>query len=101
MEYVFEEGDEHSDQLWKQVRKDFGQYPIFRKKLGEVTKPEDLSTPLQVGDFAAYELGKFFGTVDPDVDKLFEDFRKSFLFLGLGNIDNHWGNYKSWGFGPN
>src|SRR5258708_3440574 len=77
MEYVFEDGDEHSDQLWKQAKEDFGKYPHFRKKVPDVSNPDEPTTPLQVGDFAAYEIGKFYSTIDPERAELFEKFRVS------------------------
>jgi hypothetical protein len=91
MEYIFEEGDEHAGQLSDAVRRYKGQYPIFRRKREEETQPSNLLTPLQVGDFAAYEIGKFYGVVDPAQNKLFERMRTSFeLFRG---IPTRWGQW--------
>jgi len=90
MEYIFEEGDEYSGQLSERVRQDFGKYPLFRPKI--ITADSSIErpvTPLQIGDFAAYEIGKFYSLIDPDVNRLFEKFRASFRLLG--NIPQQWG----------
>jgi len=89
MEYVFEDGDEYSDQLWRQVKTDFGRYPLFRKKLPDKPSAEEPSTPLQVGDFAAYEIGKFYTTIDPIRNQLFGKFRESFRLIE--SLPQQWG----------
>jgi hypothetical protein len=89
MEYIFECGDDYADQLRKAVRAEFGKEPIFRPKLPNEKCPNDRPlTPLQVGDFAAYELGKFFGLID-DASELFVRFRTSFGLLGV--VGHKWG----------
>ncbi len=47
-------------------------------------------TPLQAGDFLAYEIGKLYSTLDPDRDKLFEKFRGSFQLVS--SITAKWGD---------
>jgi hypothetical protein len=90
MEYIFEEGDEYYGQLSERVRQDFGKYPLFRPKIVTDDTPNQRPvTPLQVGDFAAYEIGKFYSLIDPDMNRLFEKFRGSFRLLG--DIPQSWG----------
>jgi|SRR5208282_5813155 len=89
MEYVFEEGDEHTGQFWQRCKEWYGKYPIFRKKVDDRATPEKPVTPLQVADIAAYEIGKFYVTVDPQVEALFHRFRTTFALLG--NIHHMWG----------
>ena len=88
MEYVFEEGDEHAGQLGQRCKEWYGKYPIFRKKIDDAASIEPV-TPLQVADIAAYEIGKFYMTVDPEVEAFFLHFRTTFSLLGA--IPHHWG----------
>jgi hypothetical protein len=61
---------------------------FFQKKIAEA--PTDVPvTPLQVGDIAAYEIGKAYSLLNPEVEDLFVRFRISFGLLG--NIPHHWG----------
>jgi hypothetical protein len=90
IEYVFEDGDDHQDQLRERISRDFGKEPIFRKKRQATAKLEELVTPLQVADFAAYEIGKAYGILNPDFGKPFERFRQS-LFLLSRVGDRRWG----------
>jgi hypothetical protein len=92
MEYVFEEGDDYAEQLRQQIKKDYGKEPIFRKKRDPGAKIDELLTPLQVGDFVAYEIGKAYGVFDPTVEALFESIRKPLLFLGQVGA-HRWGHY--------
>jgi hypothetical protein len=90
LEYIFESGDAYADQLRTAVNKEYGNEPIFRPKLPNGTCPNDRPlTPLQIGDFAAYELGKFFGLIDDKSEKLFLRFRTSFGLLGV--VGHKWG----------
>jgi len=90
MEYVFEEGDRYAGQLRQRCKEYFGTYPIFRPKLSDDDSArEELVTPLQVGDIAAYEIGKAYVGLDPGTEDPFERFRTSFLMLG--DIPNRWG----------
>lgn len=89
IEYVFEEGDQHADQLRKTIYDKFGKYPLFRKKFGDQQTPKLPTTPLQVGDFAAYELQKAYSILDAANADLFDRFRTSFLLLG--SIPHKWG----------
>ena len=74
--YVFEKGDDHWGQLSDRIKADTGQAPI----------PEPKRTnPLQVADFAAYEVRKAYLGLDSELSKVFEGFRKSFLAIGQGN----------------
>jgi hypothetical protein len=45
---------------------------------------------LQIGDFLAYEIGKFYSIVDPEVEALFGKFRESFRLVG--SLPQQWGN---------
>jgi hypothetical protein len=47
-----------------------------------------------VGDFLAYEIGKFYCIVDPERDKLFEKFRESFRLVG--SVTPKWGDLSSY-----
>lgn len=92
IEYVFEKGDAHVDQLSKMVRQHHGKSPIFKPKREEGSERGGIPlTPLQVGDFAAYEIGKFYGVVDRDNDGLFERLRVSFDLLR--GMTNRWGQW--------
>jgi hypothetical protein len=95
MRYIFEDGDQHSGQLSERAREDFGQSPIFVPKLRDKRASRHLTdnyplTPLQVGDFAAYEIGKFYSIVDPGVEELFEKFRESFRLIAP--LPQQWGD---------
>ena len=90
MEYVFEEGDQYAGQFWQRCNDWYGKYPIFREKRDDNATAEEPVTPLQVADIAAYEIGKFYKTVDPAAEMLFQTFRASFTLLG--NIPHHWGS---------
>jgi Protein of unknown function (DUF3800) len=81
VEYVFESGDDHWDQLRKRMLADYKQEPIARAK--------EAASPLQVADFAAYEVGKAYRTIEQK-DELFTDFRNSLGLLSV-NIPHHWG----------
>jgi hypothetical protein len=64
--------------------------PIPRKKLDD--DQNSLARPLQLSDFAAYEVRKAYVGFDEESEALFRDFRKSFLMLAKtpaiwGNID--------------
>jgi hypothetical protein len=87
MEYVFEEGDEHFGQLSDRLLQTYGQRPIPRKKIE--SDPNKLARPLQVSDFAAYEVRKAYVGLDAESEAVFQAFRKSFLLLG--NIPATWG----------
>ncbi len=51
MEYIFEDGDDYSDQLRKRIKQAFGKEPIFRPKILTRDSPNERPvTPLQVGD---------------------------------------------------
>jgi hypothetical protein len=92
IEYVFEDGDHGWGQLQERVKEDYGKSPLFRPKIPRKTRlsgPIVPLTPLQVGDFIAYEVGKFYGTLDRESAQLFEQFRKSFLLIG--EIPHKWG----------
>jgi len=58
------------------VKEQFGKAPIPEPKR---------SAPLQVADFAAYEVRLAYSRLDPEVAKIFEGFRKSFLAIGQAN----------------
>jgi hypothetical protein len=88
IEFVFEEGDEHFNQLSDRLLEHFGQRPIPRKKIE--SDPNKLARPLQVSDFAAYEVRKAFVRFDAESEALFERFRNSFLLLA--RIPATWGN---------
>lgn len=91
LECVFEEGDEHTGQLWQRCKEWYGGYPSFKKKV--VKNPTDVAvTPLQVGDIAAYEIGKAYSLLDPEIEDLFVRFRTSFGLLG--NVPHHWGQIR-------
>jgi hypothetical protein len=97
IEYVFEEGDEGVGQLSERVREEYGKYPVFRPKIpSKGTKPLKDSdvvvplTPLQVGDFTAYEVGKVTSILDLESARLCERFRTSFLLIG--DISHTWGS---------
>jgi len=91
LEYLFEDGDEpsHQSQLRQRCKEWYDQYPIFRKKLGDPAKPQELFTPLQVGDIAAYEIGKAYSLLDPGAEELWVRFRTSFGLLA--HIPHTWG----------
>ena len=88
-DWVFEEGDQYSAQLCERCRERHGNCPVFRGKVDERVTPELPITPMQVADILAYEIGKFYGTIDPRVDELFQHFRTSFALLT--NIPRMWG----------
>ncbi len=81
MEYVFESGDEHWGQLRNRIKEDYGHEPLLRKKTQ--------ATPLQLADFAAYEVRKAYVGLDAENAKLFERFRASFSLIGT--IQSKWG----------
>jgi len=90
IEFVFEEGDEHFGQLSDRLLKNFGHRPIPRKK--QESDPDKIARPLQVSDFAAYEVRKAYIGFDEESEALFQKFRNSFLLLSKmpatwGNID--------------
>jgi len=87
MEYVFEEGDEHFGQLSDRLFQTYGQRPIPRKKME--SDPNKIARPLQVADFAAYEVRKAYVGLDAESEAVFQAFRKSFLLLGT--IPATWG----------
>lgn len=89
LEYVFEDGDQHAGQLWQRCIEWYGEHPIFRQKLNDDANSKECVTPLQVGDIAAYEIGKAYSLLDPDVEALFVHFRTSFGLLG--NVPHRWG----------
>jgi hypothetical protein len=89
MEYIFEEGDEPAGQLLERCKEWYGQYPIFRKKIDDAASVEQPVTPLQVGDIAAYEIGKVCSMFDPEVEALYQHFRTSFGLLGA--TPHKWG----------
>ncbi len=83
---TFEEGDDHWGQLSDRVKEEFGQRPIPEPKTSERARP------IQVADFAAYEVRKAFVGLDEESDKLFQSFRKS--FLAIGEMPHTWGDLK-------
>jgi hypothetical protein len=90
IEFVFEEGDEHFGQLSDRLLENFGHRPIPRKKIE--SDPNKMARPLQVSDFAAYEVRKAYIGFDEESEALFQKFRNSFLLLSKmpatwGNID--------------
>jgi hypothetical protein len=92
LEYVFEDGDQHAGQLWQRCKEWYGEHPIFRQKLSDDVNSNNfkqLVTPLQVGDIAAYEIGKAYSLLDPNVEALFVHFRTSFGLLG--SVPHKWG----------
>ncbi len=88
IEFVFEEGDQNFGQLSDRLLENFGRRPIPRKKVDP--DPTKLTRPLQVADYAAYEVRKAYVGLDEEQEELFEGFRKSFLLLS--KIPATWGN---------
>jgi hypothetical protein len=88
IEFVFEEGDPSFGQLSERLLENFGHRPIPRKKLDP--DPTKLTRPLQVADYAAYEVRKAYVGLDEEEEELFEGFRKSFLLLS--RVPAKWGN---------
>lgn len=68
MQYVFEYGDEHFEQLKKVVEKETGIVPVEQKK-------RDV-TPCQAADFAAYEVLKAYRLLKLEPGKIFEKYRE-------------------------
>ena len=90
IEYIFECGDPHRGQLRDAVYLKYGVEPIFRKRD---------NVPLQVADFAAYEVLKLYRRLSVETDRLFETVRASFRRLWA--IPAIWGqleeaNLRSW-----
>jgi len=95
MQYIFEDGDQYKGQLRTWCEKEYGKEPIFRKKVSKSPRGDEYPlTPLQVGDFLAYEIGKFYSIVDPERDALFEKFRESFRLVG--SITPKWGELSAY-----
>jgi hypothetical protein len=82
MEFVFEAGDEHWGQFHQRMLEDYNQAPI--------PKTKDQATPLQLADFAAYEIRKVYQSVEDEGIQPMR-FRNS-LGLLLVNIDHRWGH---------
>jgi len=84
IEYIFEFGDDHFDQLKQMVEKELGIVPIERRKRD--------ATPCQAADFAAYEILKAYRLLELETDKLFERYRESFKLLHA--IPAKWGQFE-------
>lgn len=83
IEYIFERGDQHRGQLMDAVERVTGTVPIFRDKLKY--------SPLQVADYAAFEMYSAYKQYRVDTHKLFERIRVSFGLLA--NIPHHFGDF--------
>ncbi len=79
IEFVFEAGDEHWGQFHQRMMGDYKQAPIPRTK--------QQATPLQLADFAAYEIRKAYQVAE---DAEIIRFRNS-LGLLVVNIPHRWG----------
>jgi hypothetical protein len=84
MEFVFESGDEPWGQFHDRMVEDYEQAPLTRTK--------EQATPLQVADFAAYEIRKAYVGLDEGSDELFKHFRTSLGMLVV-NVPHKWGHY--------
>jgi hypothetical protein len=84
IEYIFEYGDDHFDQLKRLVQTETGIIPIERKK-------RDV-TPCQAADFAAYEVLYAYRFLEIRTHKLFEKWRGS--FRRLNGIPAKWGQFE-------
>ena len=84
IEYVFEYGDAHFNQLKELVEKETGILSIECKKRD--------ATPCQAADFAAYEVLKAYRLLEIETDKLFEKSRESFKRLHA--IPAKWGQFE-------
>lgn len=83
IEYIFECGDPHRGQLMDAVRAKTGSDPIFRKRN---------TLPLQVADFAAYEVRHIYNRLVVETDQLYQKARGS--FKRLWEIPTRWGQFE-------
>lgn len=83
LECFFECGDPHRGQLRDAVHPTWGVEPIFRNRD---------TVPLQVADFAAYEVLKLYRRLSVETDKLYETARKS--FQRLWEVPARWGQFE-------